>query len=105
MTDVKPEPRVTSRVCSLCGLDWKRHGKAPTTETCIQLLLGEVRALNAQLAHRPAIITIPRPYPVYPQPFGWPQRPQWGNSGGLAGIALNLGAQSSSSARPLALNP
>jgi len=66
-----PKPRVVSEVCSLCGLDWKLHGKKPTTETCIKLLLDEVSALNAQLAVR-------RPYsfPVpYPQPYPVPIRP------------------------------
>lgn len=105
MTDVKPEPRVTSRVCSLCGLDWKRHGKAPTTETCIKLLRGEVRALNSQLPHRPAIVTIPRPYPAYPQPFGWPQRPSWGHVGHVVSHASNSSAPTLSGTRPLALSP
>ena len=65
----KPEPRVVSEVCSLCGLDWELHGKEPTTETCIELLLAEVRSLNAQLASRPYA----RPWPVpYPQPYPVP---------------------------------
>ncbi|MGH2835771.1 MAG: hypothetical protein ACRDUT_00020 [Mycobacterium sp.] len=44
----KPTPVVVSEVCSLCGLDWRRHGKNQTSEKCIELLLAEVRALNAQ---------------------------------------------------------
>jgi hypothetical protein len=67
-----PAPVVTARVCSLCGIDWKRHGKSPTTEKCIELLLAEVRSLNAQLAHRP--IMRPLPYPV-PTPYPVPWRP------------------------------
>lgn len=66
----KPSPRVVSEVCSVCGLDWKQHGKAPTLETCVRLLLDEVRAKDAALARRPVVID--RPYPVYP-----PLRPAW----------------------------
>lgn len=55
----KPTARVVSEVCSLCGLDWKRHGDAPTVETCVELLLAEVRALNAQVAHRPTPAIFP----------------------------------------------
>jgi hypothetical protein len=69
---MKPEPKIVSEVCSLCGLDWKRHGKSPTTETCIGLLLDEVRALNARLAHQP--IFKPLPYPV---PYVRPYQPFW----------------------------
>lgn len=75
MKETKPQPRVTARVCSLCGLDWKLHGKSPTTETCIDLLLAEVRSLNAQLAVRPYArplpypVPYPKPYPVYPRPW------------------------------------
>jgi hypothetical protein len=24
---MKPEPKVTKRVCTLCGLDWELHGE------------------------------------------------------------------------------
>jgi hypothetical protein len=77
MKETKPQPRVTARVCSLCGLEWELHGTKPTTETCIELLLAEVRSLNAQLAVRPYArpYPVPRPYPVYPRP--WPISPYW----------------------------
>lgn len=66
-----PKPKVVSEVCSLCGLDWKLHGKTPTAETCVGLLLNEVRSLNAQLSVRPIMqpIPYPAPYPVYPRPL------------------------------------
>jgi len=37
-----PEPKPTAIVCSVCGLEWKRHGKTPTLEKCIELLKAEV---------------------------------------------------------------
>ncbi len=65
-----PEPVIVSEVCSLCGLDWKRHGKKPTSEKCVELLLDEVRRLNAQLAHRPIVRPyLPQPYPVPIRPY------------------------------------
>ncbi len=77
----KPKPKVVSEVCTLCGLDWKLHGTEPTAETCVKLLLDEVRSLNSQLAHRPLFrpypytipVGIPQPYPVpyHPHPH-WP---------------------------------
>ena len=27
----KPKPVVVTTICSLCGLDWERHGAEPTT--------------------------------------------------------------------------
>src|SRR5512146_2001663 len=71
-----PEPRVITEVCSLCVLDGKRHGKKPTTEKCIELLLSEVRSLNAQLATRPYVQ--PLPYPVPTRPY----YPWWGTTWG-----------------------
>lgn len=69
----KPSPKVVIEVCTLCGLDWQRHGKEPTAETCVALLLDEVRSLNAQLAHRPILRPLPAflPNPIYPRPY-WP---------------------------------
>jgi hypothetical protein len=79
----KPKPKVVSEICSLCGLDWKLHGKEPTTETCIGLLAAEVRRLEAALAVRPLTYPVPypAPYPVpyYPRPY--PVSPwRWGTS-------------------------
>lgn len=65
----KPQPRVVSEVCSLCGLDWKRHGANPTAETCVGLLLDEIRGLNARLAHQPVIRPIAYPPPWRPWPY------------------------------------
>jgi hypothetical protein len=76
----KPQPRVITEVCSLCGLDWKRHGKEPTSDKCIELLLQEVRSLNAQLASRPYVQPIPYPLPYLPRPYPRPWWQQtWGN--------------------------
>lgn len=70
-----PRPRVVKQVCSLCGLDWKDHGKEPTAETCVKLLLDEVLSLTADLARRPAISPLPyvQPSPWWPNPY----RPYW----------------------------
>lgn len=65
----KPTPKVVSEVCSLCGLDWALHGKAPTAETCVKLLLDEVSALNARLAHRPFVLDRPYIIPSIPRPY------------------------------------
>jgi hypothetical protein len=42
----KPEPINKHIVCSLCGLDWEKHGANPTIEKCVGLL-------KAELASRP----------------------------------------------------
>lgn len=103
----KPQPRVVSEVCSLCGLDWKRHGKTPTTETCIELLLDEVRSLNARIAAQP--ISRPYPYPVpYPQPYPvprYPWSPWWGTTRITYGTTSSgLYTPASSSALPSAIS-
>lgn len=63
-----PTPVVTATVCSMCGLDWERHGADPTTEDCIRLL-------KAEIAHKP--ITLPTPWmrPVPYVPWTPPHRP------------------------------
>lgn len=63
----KPEARVVSEVCSMCGLDWARHGAKPTTETCIRLLASDLAAANERANRVP--YSYPVPYPVYPRPF------------------------------------
>lgn len=64
MAEKKPEARVVSEVCSMCGLDWKRHGRTPTTETCIRLLASDLAAANER-ANR---VTINFPPVIYPRP-------------------------------------
>jgi hypothetical protein len=79
----KPQPRVVSEVCTLCGLDWKRHGEKPTSEDCVKLLLEEVRALQGQLASCPYLqpYIVPQPIPVYPRPWPLPWwQSTWGNT-------------------------
>jgi hypothetical protein len=39
---LKPEPVPKSIVCSLCGLDWKRHDAKQTVEKCIELLKADL---------------------------------------------------------------
>lgn len=57
----KPTPVVVTEVCSMCGLDWQRHGDKPTTEDCIRLL-------KAELASRPVAVPFTvRPWWDYPQ--------------------------------------
>jgi hypothetical protein len=91
--DVKPESRIVSEVCSLCGLDWKRHGKAPTSEKCVELLLEEILSLNAQLAHRPYVqpLPYPVPYPTVPWRPPFYSGPYWSTAvGKTAGYTPGL---------------
>lgn len=74
----KPSPVHTETVCSVCGLDWDRHGDEPTTDTCIELLRGDLDRERARTTPR-----APMPYPVvpyvphpYPQPWRQPP-PIW----------------------------
>jgi hypothetical protein len=53
-----PKAVVTSEVCSLCGLGWKRHGKDATAEECIRLLKMDLAAASIRW-----------PYPQYPHPI------------------------------------
>lgn len=66
-----PKPRIVKEVCSVCGLDWRRHGKEPTLETCVRPLLDEVRDKERALAARPLVVDRSYPYPVSPRPY-WP---------------------------------
>jgi hypothetical protein len=52
----KPEPINKHIVCSLCGLDWEKHGEKPVIEKCVELL-------KAELAKRPPVFR--------PQTFGY----------------------------------
>ena len=101
----KPTPVVVTEVCSLCGLDWRRHGKNPTSEKCIELLLAEVRALNAQLAVRPISYPVPypQPYPVpYPVRPVWPSYPMWRTTGQpYSSTASNMPTLSSTAPRAI----
>lgn len=60
---LKPEPVPVETVCSVCKLDWDRHGDNPTLEICIELL-------KADLAVKP-----PKQY-VYPERW-WPYERKW----------------------------
>lgn len=44
----KPAPRTVSEVCTVCGLDWKRHGTNPSIEKCVTLLVAEVQSLRVR---------------------------------------------------------
>lgn len=44
---MKPAPKVEKEVCTVCGLDWKRHGKEPTLEMCVELLKADLVAALA----------------------------------------------------------
>lgn len=72
----KPVPVHTQTVCSVCGLDWDRHGDKPTAETCIELLkqdLAREKQRAAPIQPGPYPLPYPVPYPVAPQPR--PYRP------------------------------
>lgn len=71
-----PTPKHVETICSVCGLDWKRHGKAPTLETCVELLKKELAAKPAPV--QPIPMPYPVPYPISPQPYPRPYRP-WPN--------------------------
>lgn len=63
MTPVKPKPKATAVVCSVCGLPWGGHGSEPTLLTCVELL-------RAELAKRPTHPTFSsRPF-VFPLSSG-----------------------------------
>jgi hypothetical protein len=87
-TQRRPKPRHVQTVCDICGLDWKRHGRAPTVEKCIELLKADLAAEQRRATPLPpyAPLPYPVPYPV-PRPFPpWqpqPWRPQpWYTTGG-----------------------
>lgn len=91
---LKPHPVVVSQECSVCGLEWSRHGDSPTAKTCIDLLRADVSAARIQLANRPYAQPIPfRPFvPALPSR---PSGPYWVNAVGgnwniTSGTAANL---------------
>lgn len=58
----KPTPVHTNTICSVCGLDWDRHGEKPTPETCIELLQADLAREKQRTGP-----SLPYPYPVpYP---------------------------------------
>lgn len=72
---LKPEPVHKGATCSVCGLDWDRHGKAPTIEKCVELLKAELAPRQWQR---------PWTYPQYPQTYpAAGTNPRWyGNTWG-----------------------
>lgn len=86
---LKPHPIVTSEVCSVCGLDWPRHGSAPTGKTCIDLLRADRDKALLQLANRPYVQPIPfvphTPIP-WTRPFGPYRRGSGGSTWNVTGI-------------------
>lgn len=72
-----PRPKVIKEVCSLCGIDWHLHGKNPTAEKCVELLLDEVKSLNAQVAHKPLVWPYPYVNPWRPLPYTGPYWATW----------------------------
>lgn len=97
-----PRPKHTRTVCSLCGLDWHRHGDKPSAETCVRLLLDEVRSLNAQLAHRPLVQPYAYPVPAYPRPY-WPTWYSNTSGNAVAGGSYTQSATASTIPGPQAL--
>lgn len=77
---LKPHPVVVSQECSVCGLEWSRHGDSPTAKTCIDLLRADVSAARIQLANRPYAQPIPLP-PFVPVPWTRPYGPYFGGQG------------------------
>lgn len=55
---LKPEPVSVETQCSVCGLDWKLHGKTPTLEDCIRVLKAEL----SKRALYPTVVPNPFPY-------------------------------------------
>jgi hypothetical protein len=75
----KPEAVPVNTVCSVCGVDWKRHGVNPTTDDCIRLLKEDIEILKRDLSHeRVKSPYVPVPVPYRPEP-SWPyrQEPYW----------------------------
>lgn len=79
--DLRPTPVITSEICSVCGLDWARHGDKPTAKTCIDLLRADASAARVALANRPFVQPIPY-LPYVPPRRNPPYRQYWGGSGG-----------------------
>lgn len=98
----RPQAKVVKEVCTLCGLDWQLHGNDPTSDKCVELLLSEIRSLNAQLAHRPLVQPIPlvTPRPAFPR-----QYPYWGATGGASYGAGAAGNTNSSVLVPISHTP
>lgn len=84
--DLRPTPVITSEVCSVCGLDWARHGDKPTAKTCIDLLRIDLASARVAQANRPFVQPIPY-LPYTPVPWAQPYRPYWGTLGGMTGYA------------------
>lgn len=78
---LKPHPVVVSQECSVCGLEWSRHGDSPTAKTCIDLLRADVSAARIQLANRPYAQPITL-LPFVPVPRTRPYGPYWGGGNG-----------------------
>lgn len=99
--NLKPHPIVVSQVCSLCGLDWPRHGDSPTGKTCIDLLKADLQTARVQLAHRPFVQPIPYvPWPRWPQhPTGYPALRTGGNARG----SITYGLTTNQTSPPAAL--
>lgn len=78
-----PRPVNKHVVCSVCGLDWERHGKNPTTEKCVELLKADLASEKLRTTPQPAMpYPVPYPYPVrphtpYPGTNPFPARPLW----------------------------
>lgn len=71
MKNPKPQPVTVDVRCSLCDLEWAKHGDEPTTADCIRLLRAELRV-------RPTTI----PWPV---PYVAPYRVWWNDTGSAGG--------------------
>lgn len=72
----KPEPIVTSTICSVCGLDWDGHPEGATKDDCIRLLMAELKREKARLTPRPTIVYPYQPFVTTPAP-GKEQPNKW----------------------------
>jgi len=73
---VKPEPVPQNKICSVCGLEWKRHPQNQNVEAtdCVKLLLEDLTKATQPIIHwtPPAY-----PYGEYEPYRETPKQPYW----------------------------
>ena len=65
----KPEAVPAALKCSVCGLDWRKHGSKPTLEKCVELLKAEKARPNFEkewVVQSKPFATLAEPFPIEP---------------------------------------
>lgn len=66
----KPTAIPSAHKCSLCDLDWKRHGEKPTVEKCVELLKAECSRLRNPVGVSEVSTVVGKPYFTTARPEG-----------------------------------